>query len=185
MRLLDSLRQLHAHLGHRIAHVRDGAIDRRADLELDDVLARPSIAQEVMLWMLPMPATAALDLLQDLRLDLLRRRAGLRDLTCTNGKAMSGLSVIGRRTNATMPMNNSTTNSTIGDTGCRIAQAEMFLHERAPAAAACASCGDLHVLAVAQESAGGGHDPLGTGQTRAMMMPVGTVPPTCTSRRST
>ena len=44
---------------------------------------------------------------------------------------MSGLSVIGSRTNATRPMNSSTTNSTIGDTGCRIAHAEMFFMTRA------------------------------------------------------
>ena len=39
---------------------------------------------------------------------------------------MSGLSVTGSRRNATEPMNSSTTNSTTGVTGWRIAQAEMF-----------------------------------------------------------
>ena len=72
----------------------------------------------------------ALDLLHDLRLDFRGRRARLRHLTATSGKAMSGFELMGRRTKATMPMNNSTTNSTMGDTGCRIAQAEMFFMTR-------------------------------------------------------
>ena len=45
---------------------------------------------------------------------------------------MSGFEVTGSRTNATMPMNNSTTNSTIGDTGWRIAHAEMFFMSALP-----------------------------------------------------
>ena len=48
-----------AHLGDGVAHVGDRAIDRRADLELDeDVAPGPRSPSEVMLSMLPMPATA-------------------------------------------------------------------------------------------------------------------------------
>ncbi len=39
---------------------------------------------------------------------------------------MSGFWLMGRRMNDTTPMKNSTTNNTTGDTGCRMAHAEMF-----------------------------------------------------------
>src|SRR3984957_20924268 len=47
-------------------------------------------------------------------------------LTLTIGYEMSGFRSIGSRRNATAPRKNSTTNSTIGVMGWRIAQAEMF-----------------------------------------------------------
>src|SRR5581483_6251100 len=48
-------------------------------------------------------------------------------VTKTTGKEMSGFAVMGRRTKLTKPMNNRTTNSTIGGSGWRMAHAEMFL----------------------------------------------------------
>ena len=78
-RLLDALRQLRAHLGNRVAHVGDRAVYRRADVELDrDVglaLGRPrgdvvDVADA---------GDGALDLLDDLRFQVLRRCARLRD----------------------------------------------------------------------------------------------------------
>jgi hypothetical protein len=47
--------------------------------------------------------------------------------TFTAGKDTSGLRLIGNRMKATTPMKNSTTNKTMGVTGCRIAHAEIFL----------------------------------------------------------
>ena len=78
-RLLDALRQIDAHLGDRVAHVGDGAIDGRADLELDeDVdLALDDPGGDVV--DVADAGDGALDLLRDLRLDLRRRGAGLRD----------------------------------------------------------------------------------------------------------
>src|SRR5262249_51175653 len=78
LRLLNAFRQVAAYFRHRIAHVGDGPVDRRADLEFDadvrlafhrgrlDVLHPDDIRN------------GALDLLDDLRLDLWWRGAGLR-----------------------------------------------------------------------------------------------------------
>ena len=63
---------------------------------------------------------------------------------------MSGFRLMGRRMKATMPMKNSTTNSTTGDTGWRIAQAEIFFMRVSPC--------DRDALALAQETACGDHD---------------------------
>ncbi len=78
-RLLDGQRQLRSYLGDSVAHVGDRAVDRRADVELDrDVglaLGRPrgdvvDVADA---------GDGALDLLDDLRLQLLRGGARLHD----------------------------------------------------------------------------------------------------------
>src|SRR5215472_15635501 len=69
---------------------------------------------------------------------------------------MSGSAVTGNRTNDTMPMNSSTTNSTIGGSGWRIAHAEMFLTSASPERASAGRVrgrGDLHRLAIVQEAA--------------------------------
>ena len=65
-------------------------------------------------------------------------RPGCETSTSTPGKEMSGFSVTGRRTKATMPMKSSTTNSTTGVTGCRIAHADMFFMAGVPSGGAAA-----------------------------------------------
>ncbi len=76
--------------------------------------------------MLLMLATAASTSADDLSLDLLGGGAGLVDVHRHHRNWMGGFSVTGSRMNATVPANSSTANSTIGNTGCRMAQAEMF-----------------------------------------------------------
>src|SRR5215472_19096918 len=82
---------------------------------------------------------------------------------------MSGSAVTGSRTNDTMPMKSSTTNSTIGGSGWRIAHAEMFLTSASPAGASAGRIrgrGDLHRLAVVQEAARRDDHPLAAGEAR-------------------
>ena len=52
---------------------------------------------------------------------------GCATVTFTAGKDTSGSRLMGSRMNATTPRKNSTTNSTMGVTGWRMAQAEIFL----------------------------------------------------------
>ncbi len=86
----------------------------------------PSIASEVMLSMLPTPATAASTFCMIWVSTSWGEAPGWYTWTNTTGKVTSGLRVTGSRMNATTPMNSSTTNRTIGDTGWRIAHAEIF-----------------------------------------------------------
>ncbi len=78
-RLFDAVRQFAAHLGHGVAHVVDGPVDRCADLELDESQtlsfdrARGDFAHVAD------ARHCAVDLLHHLGLDLGRRSAGLGD----------------------------------------------------------------------------------------------------------
>ena len=92
-----------------------------------EMLASPSGAHEVMLSMLPMPATAPSTFCITCVSRSCGDAPGCSIVTFTSGNEMSGFSVTGSRMNATMPMKNSTTNSTTGGSGCRIAHADMFL----------------------------------------------------------
>ena len=186
-RLLDALRQIHAHLGDRIAHVRNGPIDRRADLELDEDARLALDGERGDVVDVADAGDRRLDLLHDLGLDLLRRGARLSTTsTSTPGKEMSGLSVIGRRMNDTSPMKSSTTNSTTGVTGCRIAHADMFFMMRPYLALASVGDATRDLFTIAQESAGGRDDALVAGESRADdRAGVGRCPETRTGRRST
>src|ERR1700751_2544841 len=91
--------------------------------------------------------------------------------TCTSntGKATSGLSVTGTRRNDTVPMKSSTTNSTIGVTGWRIAHAEMFFMTALSGRGRFRRAGDtpgsdVDRLAIAQEATGGRHHTLRAGE---------------------
>src|SRR5580658_5093534 len=88
--------------------------------------------------------------------------------TETNGVDRSGLSVIGRRMNETTPNTSSTANSTSGNIGCVIAQAEMRLMKFSGTRESSGPRGsrDLHALAGAQECAGNGDDAFAARQTR-------------------
>src|SRR5215472_16790518 len=82
---------------------------------------------------------------------------------------MSGSAVTGSRTNETMPMKSSTTNSTIGGSGWRIDHAEMFLTSASPERASAGRIrgrGDLHRLAVVQEAARRDDRALAAGEAR-------------------
>jgi len=76
---LDALGQQHPHLGDRIAHVGDRAVDRGADLELYEYvrLAFDRPGSDVV--DVADAGDRAFDLLHHLRFQLLRRRAGLAD----------------------------------------------------------------------------------------------------------
>ena len=119
----------------------------------------PSMASEVMLSMLPMPATAPSIFCMIWVSISCGEAPGWETITCTPGKEMSGLSVSGRRMKDTRPMKHSTANSTIGVTGWRIAHAEMFFITRILVGAA-GGRRDLDLLAIAQEARRGGHDAL-------------------------
>src|SRR5207302_3959814 len=84
----------------------------------------------------------------------------------------SGSAVTGRRTKATTPMNSSTTNSTTGGSGWRMAHAEMFFMKAAPSSERrvrrgrrrgrlCGWRGHLHFFSVTQKPGRGGHHALG------------------------
>ncbi len=88
--------------------------------------AWPSTDQEVMLSMLPMPAMAPSTFCSTCVSISCGAAPGCSMVTVTPGKEMSGSAVIGRRPKDTRPMNSSTTNSTIGGSGWRIAHAEIF-----------------------------------------------------------
>ena len=77
--LLDALGQVDAHLGDRVAHVGDRAVDRRADRELDEDARLALDRQRGDVVDVADAGDRALDLLHDLRLDLLRRGARLAD----------------------------------------------------------------------------------------------------------
>src|SRR6185437_14982653 len=126
----------------------------------------PSIASEVMLSMLPTLATAASTFCMICVSTSCGEAPCCSTCTSTTGKLTSGFRVRGRRLKATVPRNSSTTNSTTGETGWRMAQAEIFFMG---AVASLAGGGrgarrDLDGFAIAQEAAGGGHDALLAGQ---------------------
>src|ERR1700740_423295 len=86
----------------------------------------------------------------------------------TPGNETSGSAVTGSRTNETTPMASSTTNSTIGGSGWRMAHAEMFFMS-ASRASGCrlpprGRLRNHHVFPVAQEAGRGGHHALGPGE---------------------
>src|SRR5579862_85610 len=118
--------------------------------------AEPSTAQEVMLSRLPMPAIAPSTFCSTCVSISCGAAPGWLMVTVTPGKEMSGSAVTGRRMKDTRPMKSSTTNSTIGGRGWRIAHAEMFFTAKSSSGDA-GGAGDLHFLALAQE-AGGGRD---------------------------
>ena len=124
----------------------------------------PSMASEVMLSMLPMPATAPSTFCMIWVSISCGEAPGCDTSTSTPGNEMSGLSVTGSRTKPTTPIKSSTANSTTGVTGWRIAQAEMFFMARGPLGLAARHRGDLHLFAVAQEARGGRDDALLAGE---------------------
>ena len=126
LRLEDSLGKVAADLRDGVADVVDGAIGRGAELELDEGGAvaldhRADISSTPLI-----PRIADLDPLRDLRLELVRRGAGLRHVTTAAGKSMSGALLTCIREKETSPASISPTNSTIGATGLRMHQDEMF-----------------------------------------------------------
>src|SRR5580700_9136292 len=116
-----------------------------------EMLAWPSGAQEVMLSMLPMPATAPSTFWMTCVSSSCGEAPGCAMVTFTSGKEMSGSSVIGSRMNAAIPMKNSTTNSITGGSGCRMAMRRCFSWQRGLHGFR----DGLDRLAVAQEAAGG------------------------------
>ncbi len=95
-RFQDALRQIVAHLGDRVAHIRHRAVDRRPDLEFHEDVggALENVGGDVV--NVADARNRALDLLRDLSLHLRRRGAGLRDGDIDHRKRNIGIQVDGQ-----------------------------------------------------------------------------------------
>ena len=127
LRLEDALGQVAADLGDRVAHVVDGAVGRRADLELDEGVAVALAHRAVDLVDAVDAADRGFDALGDLSLHLVRRRARLATPTRSRpGSRCPDCCSPASALNATRPASIRPTNSTIGGTGLRMHQEEML-----------------------------------------------------------
>ncbi len=86
LRLQDSFGQLRADFRDRVTHVRHRAIDGRADLELDEDVGVALNGERVDVVDVADARDSSLDLLDDLGLDLLRRRPWIGDVHRDEGE---------------------------------------------------------------------------------------------------